>query len=49
MSDNHMYTVAMMEYLYENKITTTKGEIMQEVDLDTVPDICVHSPECTGL
>lgn len=36
MGDNHMHTVVIMECLYENKMTVTNGEMMQESAMDTV-------------
>lgn len=38
MSDNHVNITVIMECLYKNKIATTKGEVMQELDMDTAPD-----------
>lgn len=49
MNDNHMYTVVIMECLYENKMTAIKGEMMQESDMDTVLDTCAHNSESPSI
>lgn len=49
MSDNRMYTVAIMEYLYKDKMTATKGEMMQKSDMNTVLDTRAHNSESPSI